>query len=213
MERFYNCTTGKFKTNFLVKEEMDRNIPWDRTKKVAGLLFAFAVVVAAINSGSASDILQKNHGSIGNNKIDEHLGELVKTQGSKVKIPVIIIFKDQPAYGVSSKVKKEFNNLFEEITKPAKGIYCRIKPEMTGKKSNNISELLTLESSLLTQQEKAVLKDTGEKLDSKTKEIKEYEIQEGENASGSTLSKARIPLLLIPAIATVIVVLKLMNIF
>ena len=50
-------------------------------------------------------------------------------------------------------------------------------------------------------------------IDSKTKEIKEYEIQEGENASGSTLSKARIPLLLIPAIATVIVVLKLMNIF
>jgi len=49
-------------------------------------------------------------------------------------------------------------------------------------------------------------------IDSKTKEIKEYEIQEGENASG-LLSKAKIPLLLVPALATVVVVLKLMNVF
>lgn len=50
-------------------------------------------------------------------------------------------------------------------------------------------------------------------IDSKTKEIKEYEIQDGESTSGSSLSKGKIPLLLIPAIATIIVVLKLMNVF
>jgi hypothetical protein len=50
-------------------------------------------------------------------------------------------------------------------------------------------------------------------IDSKTKEIKEYEIQESENSSGSLLSKAKIPLLLIPVIAIVVVALKLMNIF
>jgi hypothetical protein len=50
-------------------------------------------------------------------------------------------------------------------------------------------------------------------IDSKTKEIKEYEIQEGENPSGSLLSKAKIPLLLISSMAIVIVVLKIMNIF
>jgi hypothetical protein len=49
-------------------------------------------------------------------------------------------------------------------------------------------------------------------IDSKTKEIKEYEIQEGENPS-SLLSKAKVPLLLIPVIAIVVVVLKFMNIF
>jgi len=50
-------------------------------------------------------------------------------------------------------------------------------------------------------------------IDSKTREIKEYEIQEGESSSGSLLSKAKIPLLLIPVMAIVVVVLKLMNIF
>lgn len=140
---------------------MDRNTLWDRTRKAAILLFAFAVVAAAIDSSSASDILLKNHGSTANNKIDEYLRELVTTQKSTANIPVVIIFKEQPAHGVSSKVKKQFNNQFEEITGPAKGIYGRIKPEMTSQKSDNISELLTLEQSLLTEQEKAVLKDTG----------------------------------------------------
>jgi hypothetical protein len=50
-------------------------------------------------------------------------------------------------------------------------------------------------------------------IDSKTKEIKEYEIQDGENASGPMLSKAKIPLFLISLMAIVVVALKLMNIF
>ena len=50
-------------------------------------------------------------------------------------------------------------------------------------------------------------------IDSKTQEIKEYEIQEGENASGSSLSKAKIPLFLVSLMAIVVVALKLMNIF
>src|SRR3972149_4030528 len=151
---------------------MDRNTLWDITGKAAILLVAFAVIAAAIDSSSASDISLKNHGSTANNKIDEYLKELVKTQESTVNIPVVIIFKEQPAHGVSSKVKKQFNDQFEEITGPAKGIYGRIKPEMTSKKSNNIPELLTLERSLLTEQEKVVLKDTGEKLDSRTRDMR-----------------------------------------
>jgi hypothetical protein len=50
-------------------------------------------------------------------------------------------------------------------------------------------------------------------IDSKTKEIKEYEIQEGENTSGSLMSKAKLPLLLISLAAIIVVALKLMSIF
>lgn len=157
---------------------MDRTILWDRTRIVAGALFVFAVALAAINLSSASDVFQKsdillkNQGSITDNKFDEYLRELVNTQGSKVNIPVVIIFKEQPAHMISSKVKTEFKDQFDEITKPAKGIYGRIKPGMLREKRKNISELLTLENSLLTEEEKAVLKDTGQKLDSKTRDMR-----------------------------------------
>jgi hypothetical protein len=49
-------------------------------------------------------------------------------------------------------------------------------------------------------------------IDSRTKEIKEYEIQEGENPSGSSFSKGKL-LVLIPLIAVVVVGLKLAGVF
>ncbi|MEM2099249.1 MAG: hypothetical protein QXU99_05865 [Candidatus Bathyarchaeia archaeon] len=48
-------------------------------------------------------------------------------------------------------------------------------------------------------------------IDTKTKEIKEYEIQEGENAP--SVSKAKIPMVIIPVIAILILALKLLNVF
>ena len=50
-------------------------------------------------------------------------------------------------------------------------------------------------------------------IDSKTKEIKEYEIQDAENQSGSSLLKGKPILLLISIIAIAVVALKLLNVF
>lgn len=49
-------------------------------------------------------------------------------------------------------------------------------------------------------------------IDSKTKEVKEYEVQEGEIQSGSPMTKRKL-LFLLPLIATIVVALKLLNIF
>lgn len=48
---------------------------------------------------------------------------------------------------------------------------------------------------------------------SKTKEIKEYEIQDGETPNVSILSKIKIPLFLVSSIAAAVVLLKLMGVF
>lgn len=142
---------------------MDRNILWDRIIKLAGLLFGCAIIASAISYGSASTT---------NNKMDSYLSGQINNPGPDTYIPVVIIFKEQPAHGISLEVKREFKDQFEEITKPAKAIYTRIKPGMIGGTNKNVSELFDLESSLLTEQEKDILKDTGEKLDSKTREMR-----------------------------------------
>lgn len=49
-------------------------------------------------------------------------------------------------------------------------------------------------------------------IDSRTKEIREYEIQESENSTGFFHSKARLIIVVIPVIA-VVAVLKIMGIF
>src|SRR3989304_6724756 len=49
-------------------------------------------------------------------------------------------------------------------------------------------------------------------IDSRTKEIREYEIQESETSTGFFQSKAKLILLVVP-IATVVVVLKVMGVF
>jgi len=48
---------------------------------------------------------------------------------------------------------------------------------------------------------------------SKTKEIKEYEIQEGEKPSVSLFSRIKIPVFLVSSIAIAVVLLKVMGIF
>ena len=50
-------------------------------------------------------------------------------------------------------------------------------------------------------------------INSKTKEIKEYEIQDGETPGGSLFSKIKIPIFLVSSIAAAVILLKLMGIF
>ena len=127
------------------------------------------------NSYTLEEILQKEFDPNINYKIDEYLQEVLKTQTGEEIIPVVVVLKDQPSNEVSSKVKEEYSTQFEEITKPAKQIYSRIKPligsedELVGK---DVTEMMAFEQSLLTEQEKVLLKDTGEKLESKVREMR-----------------------------------------
>lgn len=87
-------------------------------------------------------------------------------------IPVVIVFKEQPAHDISIKTKNEYKKQFEDITMPAKKIYSRIKPHLISKKGNNVQELITLEQSLLAEDEKILLNETGHKLESKTRDMR-----------------------------------------
>lgn len=138
-------------------------------------IIAFVIFVAIITiTASTVSISAKNPENIPNEnyKIDERLREIVTTDMSNKQIPVVIIFKEQPANDVSQIVKNEYKEQFENITKHSKKIYRRIKPQITGKKSKNISELITLEQSLLTENEKILLNDTAQKLESKTRDMR-----------------------------------------
>lgn len=121
------------------------------------------VSMSAVNDGSQPDP---------NYKIDEYLRQIINTQRSDEKIPLIIILKEQPAHDISIKVKKQYEKEFEDITKPAKKIYSRIKPAIINTGQKNISGLIGLEKSLLTGQEKVTLKTVGDKLESKTREMR-----------------------------------------
>src|SRR5574341_1360556 len=90
-------------------------------------------------------------------------------------IPVVVVLKEQPLHKVSSKVKKEYRNRFKEITKSAKEIHSRIKP-LTGSEEElrvkNISELVAIEQSLLTEKEKVQLVEAGKNLESNVTEMR-----------------------------------------
>ncbi len=61
-------------------------------------------------------------------KIDEYLKEIIKTGTPDSKVSVIVVLKEQPAHDISIEVKKEYKKDLEEILKPAKDIYIKIKP-------------------------------------------------------------------------------------
>lgn len=91
---------------------------------------------------------------------------------SNENIPVVIILKEQPSHDISSKVKNEYKKQFEDITKPAKPIYRRINPIIRSKKGKNISELVGLEQSLLTEKEKTILAGVGKNIESRTRQMR-----------------------------------------
>lgn len=129
-----------------------------------------AILTAA--TSSVTSAANYEHQSNINYTIDEHLREIVNNQTSNEIIPVIIILKEQPANDISSKVKNEYKKQFEDITKPAKPIYSRIKPIINSKKGKNISELVGLEQSLLTEKEKAILGRVGKDIESRTRQMR-----------------------------------------
>lgn len=72
-------------------------------------------------------------------------------------------------------MKKEYKKYLEDIAIPARQIYSRIKPlrgSENEQKTKTITELISNEHSLLTEQEKAELKIVGQNIDSKRNEMR-----------------------------------------
>ncbi len=127
-------------------------------------------------------------------KTDEYLKEIARNQTSDAKVSVIVVLKEQPAHDISIEVKKKYKKDFENITKPARKIYSRIKPFRGSEeelKTKNLSELIANEQSLLTEQEKTVLRDVGEEIDSKRKEMR----REILNQTAPLADKSQTPLI------------------
>jgi subtilisin family serine protease len=143
------------------------------TNSLIKVVFSAIFVIAAIGvlNVSTSAINYENPSNV-NYRIDEYLREIANNQTSSENIPVVIILKEQPAHDISSKIKNEYKKQFEDITKPAKPIYSRIKPIIKSKKGKNISELVGLEQSLLTEKEKTILAGVGKNIKSKTRQMR-----------------------------------------
>ncbi|PWB56927.1 MAG: hypothetical protein C3F06_00090 [Candidatus Methanoperedenaceae archaeon] len=141
-----------------------------KRSKVLYFLLVMTILTAVTSIVTASSAIE--HQSNVNYRIDEHLREIVNNQTSNEIISVIIILKEQPAHDISLKVKNEYKKQFEDITEPAKPIYGRIKPIIKSKKGKNISELVGLEQSLLTEKEKAVLGRVGMDIESRTRQMR-----------------------------------------
>ncbi len=108
-----------------------------------------------------------------NFKLEEYLRDLINsTRGTPEYdeiIPVVIEFMDQPTYGVSLEVNDEYEPVFENVTSRGREIRDRIRPLMGTEeelRSKNDSELIALEQSLLTEEEKRILEEVGAELDS-----------------------------------------------
>jgi len=126
-------------------------------------LTAFAVLAIAAVSASASN----NESAVFTNNQENHKID--------ANIPVVVVLKEQPLNKVSSKVKKEYRKRFKDITKSSKEIHSRIKP-LTGSeeelRAKNISELVAIEQSLLTEKEKVLLVEAGKNLESNVTEMR-----------------------------------------
>ncbi|HYN44567.1 MAG TPA: hypothetical protein VER35_01070 [Candidatus Limnocylindrales bacterium] len=79
------------------------------TVSVIKIAFFAIFVIAAIGSLNVtmSAINYENQSNV-NYRIDEYLREIVNNQTSNENISVVIILKEQPAYDISSKIKKEY---------------------------------------------------------------------------------------------------------
>lgn len=132
------------------------------------VVIAAAIVSASTNSKGSKELVN----------VDDDLRNIIKTNFSDNIVPVVIVLREQPANDISIKVKMEYSKEFDDISKPAWEIYAMIRP-LRGNdeqlKTKNISEIISNEQSLLTEEEKTVLKEVGEKLDSKKREMR-YEI-------------------------------------
>jgi len=143
-------------------------------KRALSLIVCFSLLAITIITVSSLANGNKTQ-AIKNDRIDEFLEETLKTQKTDTKVGVIVVFKEQPAHDISINVKKEYDKDFEAITKPARDIYSRIKPLKGSEKdlkTKNLPELVALEQTLLTEQEKKVLKDAGQELDSKRRQMR-----------------------------------------
>jgi subtilisin family serine protease len=153
---------------------MDRKMRKNAYKDSLIKVVFFAIfVIAAIGALNVStSAINYENPSNANNRIDEYLRQILNEQSSNESIPVVIILREQPAQNISSKVKNEYKKQFDNITNPAKPIYSRIKPIIRSKKGKNISELVGLEQSLLTQKEKNILAGVGKNVESKTRQMR-----------------------------------------
>lgn len=135
------------------------------------VIFILTVTIITASSESA----YKENKDIKIEKIDEDIKEISRTKSSDATISVIIVLKEQPANDVSINVKKDYRQKFEEISKPAKQIYTRIKSSKDSElylKTQPISEIKNNENSLLTEEEKAVLKEVKKNVDLKRREMR-----------------------------------------
>ncbi len=140
-------------------------------RKVLYFFLISANLIAATSIVAVSAVNYENQSNV-NYRIDDYLREIVNNQTLNENIPVVIILKEQPSHDISSKVKKEYKKQFEDITKPAKPIYRRINPIIRSKKGKNISELVGLEQSLLTEKEKTILARVGNNIESRTRQMR-----------------------------------------
>ncbi len=128
------------------------------------VVFAAALVSASTANNGSKELAGE----------DEDLKN-VMTSVSDISVPVIVVLREQPANDISIKVKGEYRKDLDDISKPAREIYGRMKP-FRGNESElikkNLPELIANEQSLLTEKEKTVLKEVGEKLDSKKREMR-----------------------------------------
>ncbi len=137
------------------------------------IVVIFLLTVTIITASSVSAYKEKKDIKI--EKIDEYLKEISRNRSSDANITVIIVLKEQPAHDISINVKKEYKQKFEDISRPAKQIYNRIKPSKDSElylKTQSISEIINNEISLLTENEKDVLKEVGKNVDSKRREMR-----------------------------------------
>ncbi len=140
---------------------MTRNQIWT-------IIILIAVIAAALVSASTS-----NNESNELISVDEDLRNIIKTNVPNIIVPVVVVLREQPANDISKEVKKEYRDM-DDISKPAREIYARIRPFRVKEDgfNKNLSELIAHEQSLLTEEEKTVLKGVGEKLDSKKREMR-----------------------------------------
>lgn len=134
------------------------------------VIFMFTVTIMTASSESA-----KENKDIKIEKIDEGIKEIIKIKSSDATLSVIIVLKEQPAHDISITVKKEYKQKFEEISKPSKKIYARIKSSKESElylKTQPVSEIIDFENSLLTEKEKDVLKEVAKNIDSKRREMR-----------------------------------------
>ena len=96
-------------------------------------------------------------------KLDEGLRNTLQSAEADSLVPIIITFVEQPASNISLEVQAKYEQRFEDIQAPARGIFQKIA-QMNGTEGAS-SNLSASENDLLTEDEKIILNQTNAILD------------------------------------------------